>query len=408
MSTLEPWLAVIGVGEDGWSGLSAKARDLIQSADLLYGGKRHLDLIPGGEGSAERVAWPSPMGPAVDQILNQHRGRRSVAVLASGDPMLFGVGVSLTRKLSPPEFWVIPHISSFSLACARLGWPVADTVLISLVNRPPEQLLRYLCKDQRLVLFSEDGATPSVVAKLLTQSGYGESAFHVFEHLGGPSERQISKQAATWTVKQCAQLNLIAVQCIPDASTRPLSIAPGLPDNVFQSDGQLTKREVRAITLASLSPLPRQVLWDVGAGTGTIAIEWMRVHPSSRAIAFETRSDRAAQIRVNAKLLGTPGLQVIEGTAPSAFADIEPPDAIFIGGGASTPGLFEACWGVLRTGGRLVVNAVTIQTEVKIADWHTLYGGNLVRIAISRSVPVGRAFGWRPMMPITQWSVTKE
>jgi precorrin-6Y C5,15-methyltransferase (decarboxylating) len=406
MTAPEPWLAILGVGEDGFSGLSAEARQFIQSADLLYGGDRHLALIP-VEGKGQRIAWPSPMRTALHQILNEHRGRRRVAVLASGDPMLYGVGVSLTRDLPASEFRVVPHVSSLSLACARLGWPVADTILLSLVNRPLEQIVRYLGRDQRLVLLSEDGATPSMVAKLLTHRGYGDSTFHVFENLGGPSERMTSERAATWHDDSCGKLNLIAVQCIPDASARPLTTAPGLPDEVFQSDGQLTKREVRATTLANLAPLPGQTLWDVGAGTGTISIEWMRVHPACRALAFEIRPDRAAHIRANAKLLGTPALQVIEGNAPSAFTGLESPDAIFLGGGVSTPGLFEACWSVLKPGGRFVTNAVTLQSEVNIAAWHTIFGGELARIAISRAVPVGSSLVWRPMTPITQWTVTK-
>ena len=407
MSDLQPWLAVLGIGEDGWPTLSVEAKELIRSADLLYGGIRHLNLVPTSEGPSERISWPSPMAPAIEQILSHHRRQRRVAVLASGDPMLFGVGVPLTRSLPPSEFRVVPHVSSFSLACARLGWPVADTVLLSLVNRPPEQLLRHLCEGQRIVLLSEDDTTPSLVAKLLVQTGYGDSAFHVFEELGGPSERSTDTQASAWNDQPCRRLNLIAVQCKPNASTRPHSHAPGLPEEVFQSDGQLTKREVRAITLARLAPTPGQTLWDVGAGTGSIAVEWMRLHPACRAIAFEIRADRAANIRANAKHLGVPGLRVVEGSAPASFAGIEPPDTVFLGGGISIPGLLEACWAALNPGGRLVVNAVTIQGEANVATWHSLYGGDLTRISISRAAPVGEALGWRPLMPITQWVVTR-
>ncbi len=321
--------------------------------------------------------------------------------------MLFGVGVTLTRALSPSEYRVIPQVSSSSLACARLGWPVVETTIVSLVNRPLEQILRYLCDKQRLILFSENDLTPSVVAKLLTLSGYGASLFHVFENLGGSNERHVSTQAKTWVDTQISKLNLIAILCVPDEASKILSLVPGLPDKVFRSDGQLTKREVRAVTIASLAPLPGQTLWDVGSGTGTIAIEWMRVHPACGAIAIEARADRAANIRFNAKALGTPGLQIIEGSAPDVLADIGRPDAIFIGGGVSTPRVFETCWAALRSGGRLVINAVTIRSEIKLTEWHTLYGGSLVRIAISRAEPVGATFSWRPMIPITQWAVTK-
>jgi precorrin-6B C5,15-methyltransferase / cobalt-precorrin-6B C5,C15-methyltransferase len=407
MTSAEHWLSIVGIGEDGYDGLNSEAKRAIASAELLYGGARHLALAPTDGSSATRIPWPSPMTPAVQQILTEYRGKKRVTVLASGDPMLHGVGVLLTRDLVATEFRVIPKVSAFSLACARLGWPMAETILITLVNRPVEQLLRHLYPDQRLVIFSEDGSTPATVARLLTESGYGSSKIDVFENLGGSSERNIRELAACWLDKQCGRLNLMAVLCAPDTTARPLSLAPGLPDDTFDTDGQLTKREVRAVTLARLAPLPNQTLWDVGAGTGSIGIEWMRVHPSCSCIAFEAREDRAARILENAARLGVPNLKVIQGTAPATFASLRSPDAIFIGGGVGNDELFETCWAKLSPGGRLVANAVTLQSEASLVARHTFYGGDLMRMMVSRADLIGGSYGWRPMMPITQWTVIK-
>ena len=404
---ITPWLSIVGIGEDGWDGLNAEARQLVASAELLYGGTRHLAHIPPATTGATRVPWPSPMSPAIDEILTGHRGRRRITVLASGDPMLYGVGVTLTRELPANEFRIVPQLSAFSLACARLGWPLAETILISLVARPIEQLIRYLAPGQRLVLYSEDGATPAKVAHLLTQCGYGASTIHVQERIGGPFEQHHCALASGWSIEPCDDLNLIALVCVADAKTRPLSLSPGLPDDAFETDGQFTKREVRAATLARLSPLPGQTLWDVGAGTGTIGIEWMRVHASCACIAFESREDRAARIRRNAARLGVPALRVVHGTAPAAFEGLPSPHAIFLGGGVATQGLFEACWARLLPGGRLVANAVTIAGEASLASWHKLYGGELVRIQVAYADRVSSTYAWRQRMPITQWMAIK-
>lgn len=407
MTSAEHWLSIVGIGEDGWDGLSNEAKRAVESAELLYGGARQLALVPTSGTCATRIAWPSPMMPTVHQILTEHRGKKRVTVLASGDPMLHGVGVSLTRDLIASEFRVIPQVSAFSLACARLGWPMAETTLVTLVNQPTKQVIRYLFPGQRLVIFSEDGNTPATVARLLTESGYGSSRMDVFENLGGPSERNTQKLAANWANEECSKLNLIAVLCAPDEGTKPLSLAPGLPDDTFDTDGQLTKREVRAVTLARLAPLPNQTLWDVGAGTGSIGIEWMRLYPSCSCIAFEAREERAVRIRENAAKLGVPNLKVIQGVAPDTFTGLRSPDAIFIGGDVSNDKLFDACWANLLPGGRLVANAVTLQSEACLVSRHQLYGGDLMRMMVSRAEVIGNSYAWRPMMPITQWTVTK-
>jgi precorrin-6Y C5,15-methyltransferase (decarboxylating) len=257
------------------------------------------------------------------------------------------------------------------------------------------------------VIYSEDGATHHTVAKMLTNHGYGSSMLHVFENLGGSSEKHHQEMTCNWSIKRCADLNLIALHCVGDANVRPLSLVPGLPEDAFETEGQLTKREVRAATLARLAPLPGQHLWDVGAGSGTIGIEWMRTHSSCSCIAFEVREERAHRISVNSMRLGTPALQVVIGTAPATFEGFVSPDAIFIGGGLTSEHMFEECWARLKSGGRLVANAVTIESEASLASWQRVFGGELVRIQIARAEPIGNDLGWRSLMPITQWTVVK-
>ncbi len=407
MNSTDRWLWIVGIGEDGWDGLNKEARQAIVEAELLYGGTRHLAFVSAESSSATRIPWPSPMASAVQQILTEHRQHRRVAVLASGDPLFYGVGVPLTRDLSVDEFRVIPQVSALSLACARLGWPVAETSVVSLVSRPLSQLHRHLYSGQRILVLSEDGRTPAEVATFLAQAGFGSSKIHVLENLGGPSESITAGLTSGWIDEPSGNLNVVAISCVRDATGESLPMIPGLPDDAFETEGQMTKREMRSVTLSHLAPLPGQVLWDVGAGTGTVGIEWMRVHPSCLCIAFEQHSDRTARIRRNAERLGVPGLKVIEGTAPETFAGLTSPDAIFIGGGVANEGLFNACWTALASQGRLVANAVTIESEACLVSRHARYGGGLMRMMVSRADPVGRSHAWRPMMQVTQWTVTK-
>ena len=401
------WLWVVGIGEDGWEGLNPEARRAVAGAEVLYGGVRHLGLVPLDASAANRVPWPSPMAPALERILTEHRRKTRVAVLASGDPMLYGVGVTLTRDLPATEFRILPQVSAFSLACARLGWPMAETTLVTVVHRPIEQVLRHLYPGERIIVFSQDGNTPATLARLLTEAGYGPSDFKVFENLGGPYERWTSGIAGNWPPGPCGPLNVIAIRCAPEPGTLPLSPVPGLPDAAFDTDGQLTKREIRAVTLSSLAPLPHQTLWDVGAGTGSIGIEWMRAHPSCSCTAFESREDRALRIQRNALRFGVPGMKVIQGQAPATFAGQPQPNAIFMGGDVCNEELFQACWANLKPGGRLVANAVTLQSEASLIARHSVYGGDLMRMTVSRAEPIGGSYGWRPAMPITQWRVMK-
>jgi precorrin-6Y C5,15-methyltransferase (decarboxylating) len=299
---------------------------------------------------------------------------------------------------------VIPHPSSVSLACARLGWALEETTVVSVVGRPLELLLPHVTPGRRLLVLGSDGSTPAAVARCVTTLGYGASRLTALAQLGGPGERQVAGSAASWSWEEFDPLVVTAVEVIADPGTVPLPTVPGLPDSAFEDDGQLTKRDVRAVTLARLGPLPGQLLWDVGAGAGSIGIEWMRTHPSCRAVAVESRADRAARIAANATRLGVPGLRVVEGRAPAALAGLPAPDAVFVGGGATTTGLLEACWEALVPGGRVVVNAVTVESEAVLAGWFGRVGGELVRIGVQRAEPVGSFTGWKPAMPVTIWS----
>ncbi|MCZ2860483.1 precorrin-6y C5,15-methyltransferase (decarboxylating) subunit CbiE [Blastococcus sp. VKM Ac-2987] len=398
-------IVVVGVGADGWDGLSPRARSAIAAADVLRGSARQLALVP-AEVTAERVPWPSPMGPAIQVLPGDHPGRR-VVVLASGDPMLSGIGTSLVRLLGPEAVDVVPHPSSVSLACARLGWAVEETQVVSVVGRPVELLVPHATPGRRLLVLGSDSTTPAAVAALLSGRGYGASRLVALAQLGGPGERRFPGTAADWPHAATDPLVVTAVEVVADPGTVPLPPVPGLPDDAYEHDGQLTKRDVRAVTLARLAPLPGQLLWDVGAGAGSIGIEWLRTHPSCRAVAIEAHPDRAARVRRNALRLGVPGLHVVEGRAPEAMAGLPAPDAVFVGGGATVPGVLDACWAALPEGGRLVVNAVTLESEAVLAERYARHGGELVRLGVAQTVPVGSFSGWRAAMPVTIWSGVK-
>ncbi len=425
----QKWLAIVGIGEDGLEGLSLAGRSLLTQATVIVGGDRHLAMLPPDD-PRSRIHWTSPIEDSVNQII-QRRGQ-AVCVLASGDPMCYGIGVTLTRRIAIAEITIIPAPSAFSLACARLGWSLADTETLSLCGRNPALLNALLYPEAQLLVLSADQSTPATVAHLLTQQGFGDSQITVLERMGSTHERITSGIASTWTVTDLADLNTIAITCIPSpiqnskyllgqryALAKPVertyktqnlllsSRLPGLPDIAYHHDGQLTKREVRAITLSALAPLPGQLLWDVGAGCGSIAIEWLRSDRRCRAIAIEHHPTRLQYIADNAIALGTPTLTIIAGAAPIALKGLPEPDAIFIGGGLTTPELFETCWRSLRPGGRLVANAVTVESEQMLFRWQNELGGELSRIAIQRAEPVGKFLGWKAMSPITQWVTVK-
>jgi precorrin-6B C5,15-methyltransferase / cobalt-precorrin-6B C5,C15-methyltransferase len=397
---INKWLSVIGIGEDGLSGLSAKAYTLVQNASVIVGGKRHLEMLPSDD-PREKIIWTSPISESIKEILN-HRGQ-SVCVLASGDPMCFGIGVTLKREIPITEMTVIPASSSFSLACAILGWSLTDVETLSLNARPPALLQAFMYPGARIIILSEGKETPGIVAELLTKRGFGKSKITVLERMGGHQERIIEAVADCWEITDVGELNTIAVECVADGVVLGLSRLAGLPDEAYHHDGQLTKKEIRAVTLAALAPTPGQLLWDVGAGCGSIGIEWMRSHSRCRAIAIEQHSSRIQYIIDNATALGTPNLEIIQGKAPTVLKHLPQPDAIFIGGGATAEGLFDVCWQALKPGGRFVANAVTVESEQKLLQWHSKNNGELIRLAVQRAEPIGEFLGWKAMSPITQW-----
>ncbi|MFF8572387.1 precorrin-6y C5,15-methyltransferase (decarboxylating) subunit CbiE [Streptomyces sp. NPDC015140] len=403
-----PAPAVVGIGADGWEGLADAARGTLLDADVVIGGARQLDLLP-PECTGERVAWPSPLRPAVPGLLAAHAGRR-IAVLASGDPMFYGIGRALTEELGPGAVRVLPHPSSVSHACARLGWPLEDVEVVTLVGRPAARLAAALHDGRRLLVLSADATTPDEVAALLRDRGFGPSRMRVLEQLGGARERTTTPATAEdWSPPHPPgdPLNIVAVECRRAPDALRLGAVPGLPDAAYEHDGQLTKRHIRAATLGALAPAPGELLWDVGGGSGSIAVEWMRTHPACRAITVERDPARAERITRNAERLGVPGLQVVTGAAPEALAGLPRPDAVFVGGGLTAPGLLAACWDALPDGGRMVANTVTLESEALLADARRRHGGELVRLAVAHAVPVGGFTGWRQAMPVTQWTVEK-
>lgn len=402
------WLSIVGIGEAGIEGLGELARGLIESAEFVFGGSRHLALVaPLVRGTAR--PWGRPFDESLAEVLT-HRGRL-VCVLASGDPFQYGVGSLLARHVAPEETIAIPAVSAFSLAAARLLWPLPQIRLLSLCGRPLDLLRPHLQPGARLLALTSGAEAPAAIAELLCATGFGGSAITVLEALGGPRERVRSARAQGFSLDQIDALNTVAIEIVAGPTARVIPRVAGLPDEMFEHDGQITRREVRALTLSALAPRPAQHLWDIGAGSGSIAIEWLLTDASATAVAIERRSDRAARIRRNAVTFGVPDLQVIEAAVPDALNNLPAPDAIFIGGGATVPGLIETAQTALRAQGRLVVNAVTLETEGILLKAHATHGGTLTRIEIHHTRPVGgedgRFSSWRPGNPIVQWTWVK-
>jgi precorrin-6Y C5,15-methyltransferase (decarboxylating) len=400
------WLSIVGIGEDGTAGLSDVARRLVSSAELVLGGKRHLtlaaDLIKG-----RQVSWPSPISKVLPEI-EAHRGR-PVVVLASGDPFHYGAGDMLMRAFPVEETLCLPQPSSFSLAASRLGWSLQDVASVSLHGRALENIVRYLQPGARILALSWDASTPAKLAQLLVERGLGGTTLTVLEQLGGPQERVRSTTAARFDLKDAVALNIIALEVVAAADARLVPLASGLDDSLFEHDGQLTKRDVRAVTLSSLAPRQGELLWDVGLGAGSIAIEWLLRHPAMRAIGIEEDAERAARAARNAAALGTPDLTIVEKAAPAAFEGLPAPDAIFIGGGLSDPGLLDAAWTALKPGGRIVANAVSLSSEARLIECFQKHGGEITKLQVAKAGRAGKSevFVWRHAAPVTQWRARK-
>lgn len=398
------WLSIIGIGEDGIDGLTPLARQLVAGAALVVGGARHLELARALI-TGERLAWPSPLNLAFGDIAAR-RGQ-AVVVLASGDPFNYGVGKQLMERFAADEMLCVPQPSAFSLAAARLGWALQDVAQISLHGRALEGIIRHLSPGARIIALCWDGTTPGRLAALLHARGMGRSRLTVLEAMGGAQQRVRQAMAQDFALTGISPLTTIAVEVVADSGALIIPLAAGLPDDVFEHDGQLTKRDIRAVTLSALAPQPGELLWDIGLGAGSIAIEWLLRHPSLRAIGIEARQDRADRAARNAMALGASDLKIVLGAAPAALSDLEAPDAVFIGGGLSQDGVFDAAWSRLRSGGRLVANVVSLEGEARLTELFRKHGGELIRLAIAHAKPVGNMHGFKPAMPVTQWRVIK-
>lgn len=398
------WLTIVGIGEDGAGGLGEEAKRLLTGAEFVFGGRRHLELARGLI-RGEARPWPLPFDSSMAEI--RVLRYKKVAVLASGDPFLHGVGGTLARVVDPAEMTIVPGPSAFSLAAARLGWPLQDVETVSLHGKPIDLLRPLLHPGRRVLALTSDGDGPGAIADLLTDNGFGPSMLTVLEALGGPDERITAQTAGDFVADAFNSLNVVAIEVVAGPDARILPLAAGLDDALFEHDGQITKREIRALTLSALSPRRGELLWDIGAGSGSISIEWMLADPSMRAIAIEADDKRAQRIARNAAACGVPSLKVVTGPAPAALAGLSAPDAIFIGGGGTDAGVFEAAIDGLHAGGRLVANAVTLEMEALLLARYQKLGGTLLRVAVSRAEPVGTMTGWRPALPVTQWKWVK-
>ncbi|MBS1015102.1 precorrin-6y C5,15-methyltransferase (decarboxylating) subunit CbiE [Acetobacter persici] len=400
----EVWLTLIGIGEEGLAGLSAAARALVSQAPYVVGGSRHLalaaELIQG-----ETLVWPSPFQNGIDAVLAR-RGS-PVVVLASGDPFFYGVGATLARHVPPEEMLCLPAPSCVSLACARLGWALQDCRVISLCGRSLHRMRPFLQPGARLLVLCADEQSPAQVAACLTEEGFGRTLCHGLEALGGPAERRYDFVAREGVPGTPGRLSVLALESVPDKHTFSLPLVSGLPDSCFEHDGQMTKREIRAVTLSSLAPRAGEMLWDIGGGSGSVGIEWMLADQTCRTITLEPVPERAARIARNALHLGVPDLQIVQAPAPEGLKNLPCPDAVFVGGGASRAGVLEAAWAALKPGGRMVVNAVVMETEVRLMQAVQEWGGSLTRLAVSRMEDVGRLHGFRPAMSVTQWVAWK-
>jgi len=390
-------IEVVGIGAAGWDALGPSERDLITGADLVVGGQRQLDLLPPVPGQ-RREPFPTDLRAALPTLLAEHEGRTTV-VLGSGDPLVAGVGSTVLDLFSSGTVRIHPAVSSLALARARMGWDAGTVETVRLRTEDDLDLIRrWLFPGQRIIVLSRDADSAAAVSRLLAETGHGDSQVVVLSNLGAPDEARHSVD------EPVPALNVV---CIGVRGEDPYaSLAPGLPDEAYEHDGQLTKQDVRASALAHLMPRPGELLWDVGAGAGSIGIEWARAHPRCRAIAVERDADRAKRIAANAAALGVPGLTVVQGTAQQALADLPPPDAVFVGGGADEQ-VLEVCWAALRPGGRLVAHAVTLETEAVLSARSRHRGGSLTRIALEHLERIGGYHGWKPARPVVQWSVTK-
>ncbi|SCX30035.1 precorrin-6y C5,15-methyltransferase (decarboxylating) subunit CbiE [Agrobacterium rosae] len=401
---IAPWLSIVGIGENGLAGLGQDARQAIETAEFVFGGKRHLALAEDAIKGQARP-WPVPFDVEMADVVAL-RGRE-VCVLASGDPFFYGVGVTLLRQVPAEETVSYPAPSAFSLAASRLGWALQDVECVSLHGRSIDLIRPHLHPGAKLIVLTSDEKAPALLASLVSEAGFGASNFSLLEALGGPRKKVQTGKAAKFSLSDVDPLNVVAINVMANEKARIIPYSQGLDDALFEHDGQMTKREIRAVTLSSLGPRHGELLWDIGAGSGSIGIEWMLAHPSLRAIGIEQHPERAERAMRNAEAFGVPGLEIVIGTAPGAFEGLPTPDAIFIGGGGSEAGVLDGAIKALKPGGRLVANAVTLEMEATLLAAQSRLGGSLIRLEVARASAVGSMQGWRAAMPVTQWAWVK-
>lgn len=401
-TAVRPWLHVIGIGEDGMDGLSPTARAALEAAEVIVGAERHHGLSAAL--TAERLTWPSPFDALLDRLAAL-RGRR-VAVLVTGDPLWFSAGARIARAFARGETVFHPHVGAFQLAAARLGWSLADVETLTAHGRPVEQVIPFITPGARLLVLSTGAQTPARLARILVERGYGDSPMVAFAHMGGDREARFDGTAGAWAHEDLPDFNTVAIDCVAGPQAVVHARTPGLPDAAFVHDGNITKSELRAITLARLMPMRGALLWDIGAGCGSVGVEWMRAARDARAIGIEPRDDRRALAAANAAALGAPRLKLVAGAAPDALSGLEPPDAVFIGGGLSRAA-FAAALAALRPFGRLVANAVTLDSQALLAELAAEHGADLVRLSVERAEPLGARAAFRPLMPVVQLAMVK-
>lgn len=396
------WLSIVGIGEDGIDGLSLSARAVLKNADIIIGGERHHGLTP--DFKAMRIAWPSPFDAMIEMI--KSHSKKKVVVLVTGDPLWYSVGARISRVMSTEEVEFFPQLSAFQWAAVRMGWSIADCDTLTIHGRPVEQVIPYLAPNARLLVLTKDHSSPLAVSRILSARGFGKSKLTVLAHLGGEKEERFEGTADDWKY-DVPKFHTLAVECVAGEGAIFYGRTGGLPDEAFEHDGQLTKRVVRAASVSALRPYQDALLWDIGAGCGSVAVEWMRAARGAKAIAIEANFERHAMIAKNAISLGVPRLKQVEGKAPDALQGLPVPDAVFIGGGVTSDSMFDVAWDKLRGGGRLVANAVTLESEAKLVLLHGKYGGSLDRISVSEAVGIGRFNAMKPFMSVMQWAVTK-
>ncbi len=398
---MKPWLHIVGISEDGMEGLTPATRAVVEAAEVIVGGDRHQRLSE--KVKAERISWPSPFDDLIE-LLKANKGRR-VVVLATGDPLWYSVGARIGRAIDPGEITYHPQVGAFQLAAARMGWSMADLETLTVHGRPVEQMIAFIQPLQRLLILTTGEETPQQIARFLSERGFGKSRMTVLASMGGADEARFDGLAESWSHNVPA-FNTLAVECVAASDAALMPRVPGLADDLFTHDGTMTKQEVRAATLAKLMPMRGALLWDVGCGCGSVAVEWMRAARYSQAIGIEPKAERRVFAAANAAALGTPKLELVDGVVPEVLDGLAAPDAVFIGGGLSRE-TFDACWAALRPLGRLVANAVTLESEALLLALYKQHGGELVKLSVARTTALGALTSWKPMKPVTQWSLIK-